>query len=178
MYQLELNGPTPGTEHDVFAINAGTSDRLNGTLEITLGFEPTLDDEFVVITSGTITECNLPAEVSAIFNGTTFTFEVVCNPTNVTLRVAEVLSTDDFSEVEAQITIYPNPTQGAVQIDLGQNYPEMEVTVANILGQFISVERFINTNILDLRIEGSPGIYFVTLSNSNGLRRTLKVAKE
>jgi len=112
------------------------------------------------------------------FNNIMYTFEVVCNPTNVTLRVAEALSTDDFSEVEAQITIYPNPTQGVIQIELGQNYPEIEVTVANILGQFISVQRFTNTKMLDLQIEGSPGIYFVTLSDSNGLRRTLKVVKD
>ena len=175
LFEIEIDGLVPGVDHDVLEITQNAS--IGGELNTTLGFEPALDDDFVVITSDNITECNLPAEVSAIFNGTTFTFEVICNPTNVTLRVAEVLSADNFSMLDTQITVYPNPTQGQIQIDLGQNYPEIDVTVDNILGQFISIERFINTNTLDLLIEGSPGIYFVTLSDTHGAQHTLKVVK-
>jgi minor extracellular serine protease Vpr len=74
--------------------------------------------------------------------------------------------------------LFPNPTQGDVRIDLGKNYPEINVTVTNILGQFISLEQFVNTNSLDLTIKGNSGMYFVSITDAQEMNRTLKVIKE
>ena len=57
---------------------------------------------------------------------------------------------------------YPNPTNGQLSIDLGEQLPATEVTITNILGQEISKQQFKNTSLLNLEIEGESGVYFLS----------------
>ena len=175
IYQFELNGSIPETEYDVFIINS--SARLNGTLEVILSFEPDIDDEFIIISANAISECNLPSQVISTFNGSEYTFDVICNPDNVTLRVSSIILGIDENQA-TQVSIYPNPNSGSFTMALDKTYLELETTISNILGQVIAKERFVNTNTINLTLEGSPGIYFVTLSTSEGIAKTMKLIKE
>lgn len=175
LLEIEIDGLNQGSQYDLLDVMGTAS--LDGEIEVFLGFEPALDDEFEVINSQTISDCDLPATVTTTFNNTEYTFDVLCNPTNVTLKVSEVLSTDDFTQLTPQIKAYPNPTAGNLKIELHKNYPEVQVSISNILGQSISIERFVDTNTLDVPIQGSPGIYFITISDSKSVQQTLKVIK-
>ncbi len=175
IYQFEIQGPTPDIEHDVFAINSNA--RLNGTVEVILGFEPEINDEFTIITANAITECNLPSQVTSIFNGNEYTYDVICNTDNVILKVSNVvLGLDDNALINA--SLYPNPTTGNFTLNLGKTYEDLNINITNILGQVITYERFVNTNTIDLTIDGSPGIYFVNIITSQADLKTLKVIKE
>ena len=174
IYQLELNGANPDTEHDVFAIN--TNAKLNGSFDIQLGFAPQLNDEFVVITADNITECNLPAQTSGFFGGMEYTYDVVCNADNVTLKVVEItLGIKD--SVLASSKVFPNPTNGNFTIKLSNNISEINTSITNILGQVVASERFTNTDTLELDLQGSPGIYFVALRSAEDVVKIIKVVK-
>lgn len=173
VYQLEINGTTPDTEHDVFAIDSNA--KLDGTFSIQLGFAPQLTDEFVVITANNILSCNLPAQVTADFNGNTYTFDVNCNADNVTLGVNTIsLGIDDNTLASAKA--YPNPTTGNFNINLGENHTEIHTTITNILGQTIASQKFENTNTIQLQIKEATGIYFVNVE-TEGQSKMFKILK-
>ncbi len=175
IYQIQLNGVTPDTEHDVFAIN--TNAKLYGTFDVQLGFAPQLNDEFVVITATNVTECNLPAQTVGYFGGNEYTFDVVCNADNVTLRVVDIaLGIEE--NLLASSKAFPNPTNGNFTVKLPNNISEINSTTTNILGQVVAFERFVNTDALELNLPGSPGIYFVTLTTAEGISETLKIVKQ
>ncbi len=176
VYQIEINGTTPGSEHDVFTINAPA--QLNGSFDIQLGFAPQLNDEFVVITATNVTECTLPAQTVGYFGGNGYTFDVVCGTDNVTLRVIDIFLGID-ENIIAAVKAFPNPTSGNFTITIGTTLSEINTTTTNILGQVVAFERFVNTDTLEIDLQGSsPGIYFVTLTTDVGISETIKVVKE
>ena len=121
--------------------------------------------------------CNLPTQVTSSFNGNVYTYDVVCNADNVTLRVSDIVLSVDDNEF-ANAVQYPNPTSGSFKIKLGKTHSDLNITISNILGQVISYERFVNTNTVDLSIHGSPGIYFVTVKNSENNKKIFKIMKQ
>lgn len=178
IYQLEINGPAPNTQHDVFVIDTTNPvAEINGIFDIQLGFAPAIDDEFVVITAGNITECNLPSQVTATFMNNQYTYDVVCNTDNVTLKVVAVILGID-ANVLSTSKAFPNPTNGNVTVQLPNTISEINSTITNILGQVVAFERFVNTETFQLNLEGGPGIYFVTLTTESGVSETLKVIKK
>lgn len=177
IYEIEINGSTPSTQYDVFAIETTNPiAEINGTFDIQLSYAPQLGDEFVVITAGTITECNLPSQVSGFFDGMEYIYDVICNTENVTLRVNEIVLGVPDNIISGALA-YPNPTSENFTIRLKNISPETTTIVTNILGQVISSERFINTDTLELRLEGSSGIYFTTITDNLGNSKTIKIVK-
>ncbi|MDP5077226.1 MAG: T9SS type A sorting domain-containing protein, partial [Nonlabens sp.] len=173
--QLEINGQTAGTQHDVLNI-VGNNITLNGSINVVLGYAPQLNDEFIVVTTDSIAQCNLPAQVTTDFNGMQYTFSVICNPGNVTLKVTNItLGTADV--VFANTKVFPNPTTGTFTIALAETVPEIQVTVTNMLGQTMMSERFNNTNMLQLDLQGSAGMYLVNLNDGQGNAHTIRVVK-
>ncbi len=66
--KVELNGYTQGYDYDVLEIQ-GIAE-FNGQVNVSLGFEPSIHDEFVVATTtGFITECNLEPYTFAAYGG-------------------------------------------------------------------------------------------------------------
>lgn len=174
-YQLQINGTTPDTEYDVFAINAPA--RLSGTFDIQLGFAPQIDDEFEVFTATSITECNLPTQTTGFFDGMVYIFDVVCNLDNVVLRVVDITLGVTENTLSNSIA-YPNPTRGAFMVQLDAPVSEINTTITNILGQVIAFERFVNTDTLKFNLQGGPGIYFVSLTTSERVSETIKIIKK
>lgn len=77
-----------------------------------------------------------------------------------------------------QVSFFPNPTTGLINIKLGNAVQSGFVQVRNIQGQIIQKQRFDNQSNLELEIEGKAGIYFVQLTNQKGERANLKVVKQ
>jgi FG-GAP repeat/Secretion system C-terminal sorting domain len=88
-----------------------------------------------------------------------------------------ISSTKDNFPAESLIA-YPNPTGGAITIDLGEIYSGVDLTVSNIMGQVVFTRDFGTTEQLSFDIDGVPGIYIVGIHTEEGRSATLKVLKQ
>lgn len=73
-----------------------------------------------------------------------------------------VLSVED--QILTSTNIYPNPTQDQVTLQFGQPVAEATVIISNVLGQEIARRNVTNENEINLELEGSAGLYFVTVN--------------
>lgn len=64
------------------------------------------------------------------------------------------------------ISVYPNPTEGELKIDLGLYHPTIMVKVYNSIGQEICQRFYHDKDRIELTIEGDRGLYAVTLGLS------------
>ena len=76
------------------------------------------------------------------------------------------------------LKVFPNPTSGKLIIMMGHSYTNLVVKITDILGRIREIKSYDNTQILDIDLKGSSGLYFVTISNNKGEQLTLKVVKE
>jgi len=77
-----------------------------------------------------------------------------------------------------EIDIYPNPTSDMISIDFGKAIKEVAVTVKNIIGQTIFSKQYNTTNLINLEISDSPGIYFLEILTNENKSVLFKVIKE
>jgi Secretion system C-terminal sorting domain len=75
------------------------------------------------------------------------------------------------------LTIFPNPTNGEMNIDLGTNYNDITVIITNQLGQDILKKNYSSSNLLQLNIPGEAGVYFIEV-RSGDKKAIVKVMKE
>ncbi len=85
---------------------------------------------------------------------------------SIFVSVQEFALNDVFS-------VYPNPTEGIIKIDIDENALSSTVKISNSLGQIMFLETIdaSNTNkskIINLK-DKEPGIYFVSIQSSKGL---------
>jgi len=78
---------------------------------------------------------------------------------------------------EKKITLYPNPTNGHLNINLDSMHSNVMVDVKNILGQEVLKENFESIESFDLKIEDLNGIYIVEIASGDE-HITIKVIKE
>ncbi len=78
----------------------------------------------------------------------------------------------------AQVKCYPNPTTGALFVDLGQYSEKVQLSVQNYLGQTLFHNEYKNTQLAKLDLDVSPGIYFLTLNYGYEQSVSLKFIKE
>lgn len=173
--QIELYGYTQGTEYDLLAVQGNAI--MDGDIPVALYFAPNIGDEFIVLTANNITSCNLPATVTAHHNGHNYTFDVICNPDNVTLKITDiVLGTEE--NTLSNLSMYPNPSNGSFTINLGREYTDVTVQVINMLGQTISSEKYASAKTIEQEINASAGIYFVKVSTAKEGSNTLRIIKQ
>ncbi|MDC8002937.1 S8 family peptidase [Aureisphaera galaxeae] len=86
------------------------------------------------------------------------------------------LGTEDVTK-DASIIAFPNPTQGKLTIATQHLSEEISVTVSNVAGQLLMTHKGQQTQQLELDFNVPRGMYFVTVSTSEG-KKTLKVLKD
>ena len=64
---------------------------------------------------------------------------------------------------ETEVVVYPNPTFGKLQIDLGQTYSDISIDVTDSQGKIVKRKFFGITQIIDLTIEEPAGVYFLKI---------------
>jgi Secretion system C-terminal sorting domain/Beta-propeller repeat len=75
-------------------------------------------------------------------------------------------------------SVYPNPSNGILKIDLGEQFPLVDVEITNMIGQQVNEKHFNNTSFLNLQIDGESGLYFVRITLGNNKIVSLKVVRD
>jgi hypothetical protein len=78
----------------------------------------------------------------------------------------------------AQLSVFPNPTSGTLSINLGATYPFIQIRILNAKGQLISVQKFKQSNSVQLEIGGTSGYYVVELMAGDTKKAIIKILKE
>lgn len=178
VFQAELNGLSQGTESDV--LNIQGSAILNGTLQISLGFDAPVNTQFIILsTTGTITECNLPTTATIVYNGYNYNFNVNCVDANkvVLTVVSKTLGVSNFDLNSKNIILYPNPTTDFVQINNNSETQLIAATVIDLNGKIIKIVDLKNKSKISLE-DVTSGNYFIQIANENESKVTLKVLKK
>ena len=75
-----------------------------------------------------------------------------------------------------QVSIYPNPNQGLVNIEFG-NLKEVSIKVFNVSGQLIYHKEDINTSTHQFKLNEAPGVYVLEV-NAHGEKQQYKLMKK
>jgi len=84
-------------------------------------------------------------------------------------------SENNFGE---NFKIYPNPTNGQVQIAFGDINNDFTVSIRNQLAQITPAKTLIYPDHLVINIEGAGGIYYVEIRGDNGESAHFKIFKK
>ena len=124
----------------------------------------------------------IPGETMQVFIATAngnYAVEVTqsgCVDTSSCYEVTGVgILENDFG---SSLSVYPNPTEGKLNIDLGRSFKGVSITTSNIAGQIISNKYLGTTRHLSIDLEGTAGYYMVEVQTSEGKSATLKILKE
>ncbi len=77
----------------------------------------------------------------------------------------------------SSFTVYPNPTNGDITLDMGADYNNATIRISNVLGQVVFNTKTNITKTVNLSIDGDAGIYFVDIITPDGKTATIKVVK-
>nr|WP_321409044.1 LamG-like jellyroll fold domain-containing protein [uncultured Carboxylicivirga sp.] len=80
------------------------------------------------------------------------------------------------STFDHQIELYPNPTNGELEIDLGYIHTDIKTIIRSVNGQTIRNLNYKNQQIIKLNLSVPQGIYIITLiaDNKTAVLRVLK----
>ena len=123
----------------------------------------------------------IPGETAKSFTATVngdYAVEVTengCTDTSICVTITKVgIIENDFGSI---LSIFPNPTTGKFNIDLGQAYHDVSITVSNILGQLISNQQFGTKQQMSIDLAGPEGFYLIEIQTGEGKSATLKVMR-
>jgi hypothetical protein len=89
---------------------------------------------------------------------------------------------DDYTEIDAvavvnsqitgiqnnkfaeSVSVFPNPSQGTLNIDLGDNTEDVSLKVFSVLGEMVFQKERVNTPQYQFELDAVPGTYIVELS--------------
>ena len=127
----------------------------------------------------------LEGEESTTFSGETITptesgnyYAVVTYSTGCTFRTrgtyfrvfVPVIITGEDEELAKELRIYPNPSTGLFQIELGDFNQTLTITVTDALGRTIKTETLSTTNSYSLDLRGyASGAYAVQFKTEKGI---------
>jgi hypothetical protein len=168
---IELDRLTEGTEFDFIPIT-GNNIVFDGTVDVTLGFDANINDEFVIATTtGTIATCNLDSPVNASFGGFDYEFDVICrNDNEVVLTVTnETLSTELNELTDKAVLVFPNPVTNEISIKNDSNVDLINAYIIDINGSIIqdvdlkNIGKQVPFSIANY----ASGIYFIRINSKN-----------
>jgi PKD repeat protein len=75
-----------------------------------------------------------------------------------------------------EITVYPNPTNGLLKIDLGQVFNEFTVSINDVHGKLLSQSNYKQAKEFEINLYAQSGIYLLTI-NSGNKKATIRLIK-
>lgn len=82
------------------------------------------------------------------------------------------------NEFDQTLSIYPNPTNGIINIELDKSYSTIKINVLDIYGKLIHTNSFSDSETISLNIDGDSGYYFMEIVTSDGKTAFRKVLKK
>ena len=76
-----------------------------------------------------------------------------------------------------QISVFPNPTSGKVNIDMGDIKENISIEILNILGQRMALPKVYASGIINIEIPGVSGLYVISIT-SNKNNAQIKIFKD
>ncbi|MEM7373419.1 MAG: T9SS type A sorting domain-containing protein [Bacteroidota bacterium] len=77
-----------------------------------------------------------------------------------------------------ELSLYPNPTQGDVALTFGEFFQEITVSVHNMMGQLLYMDRYVQGKQISVPIKGPAGMYVVSATATSGHAGSWKVWKK
>ncbi|MFA6151436.1 MAG: T9SS type A sorting domain-containing protein [Chitinophagaceae bacterium] len=77
-----------------------------------------------------------------------------------------------------RMTLSPNPSKGAVTIQLGKKFTQTSVKVNNVIGQTIYSNQFLESDQIVFDFTYPAGVYIVTVNTTEGTTKTFKIIRE
>jgi hypothetical protein len=122
-----------------------------------------------------------PAETGISYTATTngnYAVEVTkngCVDTSACVTIATVsVIENNFSNA---VKLFPNPTEGSVNLTLNKAYENISINVTDIAGKTVLNRVYTNSNNINFNIDNKSGVYFVEVS-SNNEKAIFKVIKK
>lgn len=78
----------------------------------------------------------------------------------------------------SNISVYPNPTKGFIQVDLGGLQKNVTARMTNCVGEVIFTVNSKSTDFFHFDLNTPTGIYFLQIENPGGGIRTLKIIRK
>jgi len=75
----------------------------------------------------------------------------------------------------SSVKLYPNPNNGTFSIEFNKAFPITQATIYNIAGQQVASQTFINTPVLQMDTQLSPGVYMVKAGSENNFTQIFKI---
>lgn len=85
------------------------------------------------------------------------------------------LGVNDFNDLF--VKIFPNPTNGEINIILNSIHSQIDIEVYDLLGQIIMKESYENTKVIHLNIDDATGVYVVSITTETGDTINVRVSK-
>jgi len=177
--ELDIAGTESGEFDSVIVVGFPFMD---GVLDINLQYAPELGDSFKVVTwSPNGNTCLFPETTTASFDGFEYTFEIICNPNDVTLVVSDivVLGIDDVSSLKIEFFIMPNPVVNEASFSFSSevtNFENTRLVIYNYLGQeIIRRDDFSTENNSFNRGNLPSGLYFAQLETDSTILATTRM---
>lgn len=82
------------------------------------------------------------------------------------------------NDLGGSLSVYPNPTSSSIKIELKRTMDNVTVTLLDILGKPVVLERYPSLKEANLSIPGKSGLYFMRITTAKGQAVTLKITKQ
>jgi len=101
--------------------------------------------------------------------------EKSCVDTSACVMVSSIgLVENGFGD---QLKVFPNPTKGSFNIDLGDHSEDAEVTIRDITGKVIQSSTFNSGQLLNFSLDEPSGLYMIYITSA-GKRAVIRMIKE
>lgn len=104
-------------------------------------------------------------------------FKGSCIDTSACQQIMTV-GIDNLQDKDHNVTLFPNPTNGVLKVNLGETYDQLAVILRNVMGQQLYLKSYENVSMIDMNLFEVGGIYFLELRSESGLNATYKILKQ
>jgi hypothetical protein len=98
-----------------------------------------------------------------------------CNDTSICEAITTIGTVE--STLKNDIQIFPNPTNGLLNIAIGNRISDVEITIVNFLGQELFRKTYPSVEIIRINLAGPVGVYTIT-ATVLGENKVFKVIKQ
>jgi hypothetical protein len=80
--------------------------------------------------------------------------------------------------LNSNLSLFPNPSNGAFTLDLGKEYKQANVRITNVTGKVLAEYQYKDVQKTALQFDGAPGFYWLDITTEEGKLPRMKLMKE